>query len=952
MRVKGDINGLAPSEWYLNQSSLSFTVVNASQWYQYRYYFVEGVHVANQTFIDLISLNFLSDGTYIVHIFVGNDDIQYHHVILTLNVDQEKPTIIITSPVNASTYSGTTLTLEVISSEAMSEWWYRIDDESGWHSWDGSVLDLLSVYSFTNGTHVVSVMGSDLAGNYNITSVTFYINYLAPEFTITTPMTGQWYATKNISISVWLVSDPANITFTYWLKGSTTNYTSTTTKFGLLVSSDGYQVLHVLARNSWTNASSERTVSFWVDTGLPSVLISSPDNQSLHAVPWVNVSYSVLDALSGIDMVTIDLILNGSVTLINNQTLNETAFDLTNLRNGTYWLVFHAWDRVGNRRVVFVTFTIEIPALRLSWNEASKFLQWKQQYHVLNTTHLQMTFSGTHEYLEFQLVPLMSSWVPANSSTVLDLSFVPEGNYTLYLRATRFKGMDSIIVSYYFVIDASAPLVDAVILQVASQQNVTDYVIFDLYVNATDVFSPTLRVLINGTMLDLTVINKSTHLWHAAYMVSLATINESTELSFDITIIDWVNWSSPQYQRTFNYITPTIDLVTWTPDPYHSREWEVAITVTEGSFSLKTIMAWIVTDNGTRIDLSLRKRIGQSTYVGTLDFDSWEVLPSWWKLHVTWEDVLKSNFDRDYWFSPFWNNGLPTANLTQVNPLDDRNSTWYLLVTVDNLPDTNSYSSLFISAIITDTTSSTIVMRANMSLLAGTTESYALVVLLPQPGTYGLLVNLTIINQHGVNTQLLDMASGQPVFAWHDARPVIASVIWMPQNESGGELFVELTDDHGIDYAWVTITSVGDDSAPSWNVTLLPINDTWYHAIINFTTSGNYSLTVHAEDDVNNRVASPPYFVEINVVPSDSSTSPTNDPQTSTEIVGSTGTKNPSLPSGSSRLGNGSNDVNLSQGEAVPSVPFVSMEAVLGLFTILGGGTIGARWYRRRNDGF
>ncbi len=953
--IWGDINGSAPGEWYVNKTALSFMVDNASSWYQYRYYYVENVDVVNQTFLDLISVTFFSEGTYVIHVYVGNDGYQFHHVTIILHVDLTAPVITILSPVNGSTYAGTSIMVDLVSDETMKGWWYRVDGESAWHSWNGTSFDLMKWHSLGEGVHQLEIKGQDLAGNYDDEVVTFIIDFLAPEFYIVSPTSNQWFSARNITITLWLLSDPSNVSFMYWLDGSNAIFRTNETTFSIIVPSDGLHVIHVLANNTAWGVTSEQTVVIQVDSVAPSILVMEPSNSSSWSVPWVNMSFSVMDSRSGLAAVTFDLKIDNGTFLYRNESIDTSNFVFDDLSNGTYYLVIRAWDGVGNLAESMIVFRVEIPSLRITWNEAVQYHQLENGSYLLNSSVLVMTFNGTQDGLEFKLEPLMTEFQPANTTTSLTLRDVPDGIHVLTVNASRFNGKEFLVKKYYFIVDTSGPIVTAIELVMAAHQNVTNAVVFDLYVNASDNLSPFLTIVVNNTEHSLTLINATTHLWHGTVIISLTDINVTAQFNLVIVVKDWLEWSSPPQIRTWTYQPPSVSEVILTPDDRDDHVWQVAVTITEGSAPLKQVSARLVTDNGTVIDLALRKKIGQMIYVGTIDFSSWESVPSYWFLSLIISDELKEDLVFSYWFSPFWENGLPTVQLVQVNPLDERNATWSLVVELDDLPPSNDHETLTISVHVIDNLTQSVVTTVFLSRLEETSNLYSGVVLLPKPSKYKVAINITMINRHGISSLIFDLNEGVPLLQWHDAPPMVLRMMFVFDNGSreGGYLYVNLTDDHGIILAWVTVTT--NDSSLAWNVTLQRVNATWYQARIDFHENGTYRLRVHVIDDVLQAVARDyDDLLEVLVKHEPTSTPSTTTsssalPSTGTTITRNDGPINDVTAGRDSPSTRGSSGVN-TQGSPI-LWPYFSLESFIGLITILGGGSLGARWYRRRKEG-
>ncbi|MDD1746548.1 MAG: Ig-like domain-containing protein, partial [Methanomassiliicoccales archaeon] len=236
---------------------------------------------------------------------------------------------------------------------------------------DGGVWIPMSLdvqYTFTglaDGTHVASVKAYDLAGNFNVTSVSFVTDVTTPDVVITLPAEGsmfafnstfvEWTAVDNTTglshIWAWVDDDaPVNVT-------GLVNYTFT----GL---SEGWHVIHVQAWDLVGN-SQVKTVNVLTDLSAPSVSITSPANLAHLASRTVTVNFDITDTLSGVKEIWIKLGSSADWTSIG--TASSYTFTTATDTSGTpYTFLVKAQDNVGNEANGQVQFYVDTVAPSMS----------------------------------------------------------------------------------------------------------------------------------------------------------------------------------------------------------------------------------------------------------------------------------------------------------------------------------------------------------------------------------------------------------------------------------------------------------------------------------------------------------------------------------------------------------------------------------------------------------
>lgn len=95
----------------------------------------------------------------------------------TITIDQTLPLITLVSPTN-TTYSSTSITLDITPSETLSSSWYSLNGGTNTTFTDPTTI------TASAGSNTIRVYGNDTAGNVNSTAVTFSVSYSVAEMTV------------------------------------------------------------------------------------------------------------------------------------------------------------------------------------------------------------------------------------------------------------------------------------------------------------------------------------------------------------------------------------------------------------------------------------------------------------------------------------------------------------------------------------------------------------------------------------------------------------------------------------------------------------------------------------------------------------------------------------------------------------------------------------------------
>ncbi len=111
------------------------------------------------------------------------------------------PEISIISPENGKVYNRSSIEFEVSANEAISAWWYTLDNSS-FRTFSGrdesAAWSLLEV---EEGMHRVKAYGRDSGNNTNSASVNFSVDTKAPLITVNSPLNGTRYTTESSDVN-------------------------------------------------------------------------------------------------------------------------------------------------------------------------------------------------------------------------------------------------------------------------------------------------------------------------------------------------------------------------------------------------------------------------------------------------------------------------------------------------------------------------------------------------------------------------------------------------------------------------------------------------------------------------------------------------------------------------------------------------------------------------------
>ena len=254
-------------------------------------------------------------------------------------VDTIKPILTINSPSNQN-YNTNSILVNVSAYDANlgSVWFYN---------GSANLSYSYGYYSFNQGSSTMIAYANDSAGNLNSSSVSFYVDSIAPAVNIILPQEGATYG-YNASIALNYSAYDLNLASCWYNINNGNNISlSNCANTTFSVAGNGNYVLNLYSNDSLGNLGID-TVSFSVQVGSPTIILNSPIDSYLNNQAVI-FSYTPTD----IDLQSCELWGNFDGEFKLNQTDNSpdnginNIFNL-NLNDGAYLWNIRCFDDVGN----------------------------------------------------------------------------------------------------------------------------------------------------------------------------------------------------------------------------------------------------------------------------------------------------------------------------------------------------------------------------------------------------------------------------------------------------------------------------------------------------------------------------------------------------------------------------------------------------------------------------
>ncbi|MFP4608333.1 MAG: Ig-like domain-containing protein, partial [Candidatus Aenigmatarchaeota archaeon] len=389
----------------------------------------------------------LSDGDHTIEAKAWDNAGNSRTDTTNLTIDTTPPQIDINEPLENEAFDVDEVTLKWNGNDAttgIDHYEVRLDNGSWIDKGNGTN------HTFSNlaeGEHTAEVRGWDNAGNNRIENVNFTVDKTPPDIEITSPteseivnesdITAEWTGSDNISgIDYYEV----RIDNGSWIAvGNDTSYTF----MNIL---DGNHTIEVEA---WDTAGNNATdmVNFTVDTSLPGVNITEPQEDELFDVDEVIVKWNGSDEITEVDYYEVRLD-GGNWTYVGANT-NHT---FSNLSSDEHLVEVKVYDLAGNHDDDSVNFTVDTapPEINITQPEEGEMINE-------DSVTIQWTGDGYPSGIDYYEVRRNNgSWSNVGTDTQYAYSNMGEGVHVVDVRATDNAG-NSAIETVNFTIDTVPP---------------------------------------------------------------------------------------------------------------------------------------------------------------------------------------------------------------------------------------------------------------------------------------------------------------------------------------------------------------------------------------------------------------------------------------------------------------------------------------------------------------
>jgi hypothetical protein len=310
----------------------------------------------------------LIEGSHVVTVLANDSSGNYNRTEqITFILDNTVPKVNITNPSSGSSFSIYSSTqrfnASIFELNYAQSVLFSFDNSSGTSfnlsgsNSSGYWFVDYNVSTLSNGSHIVTVLANDSAGNYNRTqSITFNVNVTPFIEVDSTSPTVSWITPTNVSnytllsynqtfnVSIF-ESDIANVLFSFDNSSGTSFNITAENKSGYWSSSynvsnliEGIHTVTVLANDSSGNLNNTEQITFILDNTAPKVNITSPSS---------GAAFTIYSSTQRFNASIFELNFVQSV-LFSFDNSSGTAFNLTASNSSGYWFVDYNVSTLSN----------------------------------------------------------------------------------------------------------------------------------------------------------------------------------------------------------------------------------------------------------------------------------------------------------------------------------------------------------------------------------------------------------------------------------------------------------------------------------------------------------------------------------------------------------------------------------------------------------------------------
>ena len=285
----------------------------------------------------------MSAGNHTVIVRVWDTSGNYGDQTLTITVDNNKPTVAISTPQNNSTVSSPVnlqATATPSSGQKITGWWVYVDGK-GVYNVNG-VSSINTNLTMSPGTHTIDARAWDTSGNFGDQYINVTVNISQTTVTVTSPKTG---STVGSPINVLAYGTPANgrTIVGWWVYLDSIGVYNAGAVGSINANINASPGNHTLVIRAWDSSGgyASQTVNVTVQQQGVTVNLTTPTNGSTHNSPvQVIASAWASDGINGwrIYVDSVSVFDQNGVSQINTWV---------NMSAGWHTVIVRAWDNKG-----------------------------------------------------------------------------------------------------------------------------------------------------------------------------------------------------------------------------------------------------------------------------------------------------------------------------------------------------------------------------------------------------------------------------------------------------------------------------------------------------------------------------------------------------------------------------------------------------------------------------
>ena len=367
----------------------------------------------------------------------GNSNITY----ISVFIDYIKPVIQFVNPNNESYINQSSFNVN---------WTYVEDNLDRFELYVDYVLSYqgnntsFTVENLMDGSHIITLICRDLAGNNATKNITIYIDTISPSLIIVSPQNNTYSSSRTVQVVI--DYQDANMDRILWrFNDSDWHDSNLNETIWIDVENDGLYIFYIMAIDKAGNYNISKLVVY-IDTYSPVIAIITPVNSTYINISQIYAKWSSFDNGSGVDHYEIRV---DDGAWVNIGLTNEITLSIT--RDGAHLLYVKAYDKAGNYRIACTKMIIDtIPP----YVEIIS----PQNDTITNMSRLELVLSFEDENMAYIEFYLNDSLIATFLSSTYTLTLNTDGEYIITLIAYDLAGntANSVLVVTY---DASSPVI-------------------------------------------------------------------------------------------------------------------------------------------------------------------------------------------------------------------------------------------------------------------------------------------------------------------------------------------------------------------------------------------------------------------------------------------------------------------------------------------------------------